>query len=160
MLLNKYNIYFNHFRDYTVAVAFLAMCGLKTNIEMWERTFVPAFRDPNSTDVEQKELFTGLAEKMSLVILLSTLVCIYANYLKTLSRQIWKEYKDPMAFYKNMVQLQVRLGVMSSEDLSENFETASFGFWSVITDSQFLFETIILLLIPFPTAVFPNGLLP
>lgn len=42
------------------------------------------------------------------------------------------------------------MGIMKREDFSENFDVAHFGFWSVVTNTQFLLETFILLLIPWP----------
>lgn len=55
-----------------------------------------------------------------------------------------------MAFYMQLVQKQVALGLMSEEDLTENFKTKNIGFWSVITDGAFLTEVFMLLLIPYP----------
>jgi hypothetical protein len=47
-LLERYNIFFRHWRDYTVFVAVVSMIGLILTIFNWEATFTSDFRLPET----------------------------------------------------------------------------------------------------------------
>ena len=48
--MKEYNNYFSHYEMYTILLAFLASIGLYLTIYMWEATFNPVYRLPDTTD--------------------------------------------------------------------------------------------------------------
>lgn len=83
------------------------MAGLYLAITNWESTFNSAFRDPNSTDFKTKILYTELNDFLLGILMLTTMMNILVNYFKHSTKRVWLEYKDPIAFYKKLVQKQV-----------------------------------------------------
>jgi hypothetical protein len=49
-----------------------------------------------------------------------------------------------------LVQKQVKLGLMDEDSLTDNFKTREIGFISVITDNNFIVEVLMLAMIPYP----------
>jgi hypothetical protein len=154
--MNKYNQFFNLWRDFTMLLAFISAIGLFINIFLWESTFDPAFRDPNSADVTKRQELTHLFEYLSMFLFISTLVAIVVCGLKHYCRQVWEEYKNSLVFYKTMVQRQAQLGLMDPESLGANFNVQQKGFRTVMKDWHFWAEVLILLLIPYPFTM-PNS---
>lgn len=103
-LLQRYNNYFQHWRDFSIVLAFFAISGLWLTIRQWEDTFNRAFRDPNYNDPVATALYTNLNISMSWLILLTTIVSLIVCFTKHFTRQVWQEYKNPMAFYMQLVQ--------------------------------------------------------
>jgi len=128
----------------------LAAIGLFLTLITWEATFKKAFRDPNSTDFQAKEIYVRLNNFMTVFVILTTGIAILVCYHKYRCRLIWQEYKHSMVFYKTLVWKQVELGLMDADDLTENFTLKKVGMLSVLTDWQFLCEVFMLLLIPYP----------
>lgn len=125
------------------------MIGLYFAIVNWEATFNRAFRDPNSTDKTIHNFYLALNDYLIGMVMVTTLISIMVNYYKHATKRVWHEYKDPIAFYKKLVQKQVSIGSMDEKALTENFKIKS-GFLAVLTDRYFLFELFLLLLIPWP----------
>lgn len=46
-----------------------------------------------------------------------------AIIIKYYFEAVWQNYKNPVAFYKSIVQRQVEIGMVKEEDLTENFKT-------------------------------------
>ena len=82
--------------------------------------------------------------------MITTFVTIIVCYTKHATKQVWIEYKNPIAFYKKLVHAQVELGIMHEEDLTANFKMDGVSFWSVMKDPAFIFESFLLILIPYP----------
>lgn len=81
-LLQRYNNYFQHWRDFSIVLAFFALCGLWLTIRQWEDTFNRAFRDPDYNDPEATALYTNLNISMSWLILITTIVCVGVCFTK------------------------------------------------------------------------------
>jgi hypothetical protein len=79
------------------------MIGLYLAVVNWEKTFNSAFRDPNSTDLRTKRLYTALNDFLLGMIMVTTAINVIINYYKHTTKRVWLEYKDPIAFYKKMV---------------------------------------------------------
>lgn len=92
----------------------------------------------------------GLNTSLQIMILITTLICILVNFKKHSTKQVWLEYKNPVAFYKKLIQKQVELGVMNEAAVTENFAVRHVNIFTVFSDKDFLFELFILLLIPYP----------
>jgi hypothetical protein len=120
-LMDKYNSYFEMWRSLTFVQAMLAAIGLFLTLITWEATFKKAFRDPNSTDFQAKEIYVRLNNFMTVFVILTTGIAILVCYHKYRCRLIWQEYKHSMVFYKTLVWKQVELGLMDADDLTENF---------------------------------------
>ena len=86
------------------------MFGLYLAIINWEATFNRAFRDPNSTDISTRNLYLALNDFLVGMIIVTTAISIMVNYYKHAVMRVWLEYRNPLAFYKKLVQKQVSIG--------------------------------------------------
>ena len=87
-------------------------------------------------------------------IFLTTLLALIANCIVFWLKSVWKQYRNPMSFYKEMTLLQERdieekTGQQSKLDITDNYST-EVKFSDIFKDSQFMLETIILVLVPLP----------
>ena len=62
---------------------------------------------------------------------------------------IWLNYKNPVAFYKTIVQRQVEAGIVNEDELTENFKLERPIIWT-IKQYTFWLEVILMLLVPLP----------
>lgn len=72
-----------------------------------------------------------------------------AIIIKYYFEAVWQNYKNPVAFYKSIVQRQVEIGMVKEEDLTENFKTQSNFSWMVKQTNLWL-ELILMLVVPLP----------
>jgi phage gp36-like protein len=96
-----------------------------------------------------------MQEKIFVIITISTIISIFVCYMKHFTKSVWKEFANPVAFYKKMVLKQVEIGVMDEDTITDNFKVES-GFWEVMKNYVFWIEVFMLLLVPYPRfKVFP-----
>ena len=62
---------------------------------------------------------------------------------------VWQNYKNPVAFYKAVVQRQIEIGMVNEDDLTENFKTSS-PLRYMLSKKSFYFEILIMIIIPAP----------
>ena len=74
---------------------------------------------------------------------------VMAIILKFYFESVWQNYKNPVAFYKIIVQRQVEAGMIDADDLTENFKTESPSAW-IMKKSLFWLELIVMLVTPLP----------
>jgi len=152
----RYQKFFSHYTEYTVALALLSFLGLYLALETWEETFVPQFRSVGAEPGSYK-IYEFLAEQMHGLILISTLVCILFCYQKYRTKHVYMENADPLILYKKLMIEQSKIGLIDQDSISENFVNYNGSFRGVIADKLFWFEVFLLLLIPYPTGVLGFG---
>ena len=69
--------------------------------------------------------------------------------LKYYFESVWLNYKNPVAFYKIIVQRQVEAGMINAEDLTENFKLESPYVW-MVKQYAFWLELVIMMVVPIP----------
>jgi len=72
-----------------------------------------------------------------------------AIILKYYFESVWQNYKNPVAFYKIIVQRQVEAGMINAEDLTENFKIERPIVW-MAKQYAFWLELLIMMVVPLP----------
>ena len=80
--------------------------------------------------------------------LISILGCV-AIILKYYFESVWYDFKNPVAFYKIIVQRQVEAGMIDPEDLTENFKTKLPIVW-MMKQYTFWLELLLMMVVPLP----------
>ena len=75
-----------------------------------------------------------------------------AIFLKFYFESVWQNYKNPVAFYKIIVQRQVEAGMIDADDLTENFKIESPSIW-IMKKSLFWLELVVMLVTPLPFTI-------
>ena len=140
-LISKYNTYYRHWQDLNLLVALFAMIGLATSIMEWETQF--EHRGPDGRSFTAVSYFTDV-----FVFLISILGCV-AIILKYYFESVWYDFKNPVAFYKIIVQRQVEAGMIDPEDLTENFKTKLPIVW-MMKQYTFWLELLLMMVVPLP----------
>lgn len=105
-------------------MALFAIIGLALGCIRWESGFQS--RSPDGLTEKDGSDFTT-----DLVIFLVTIIGAVAIVMKFYFESVWQNYKNPVAFYKVLVQRQVEDGLVDEEDLTENFNVDSAFSWIV-----------------------------
>lgn len=86
------------------------------------------------------------------MVLVVSIMGACAILLKFYFESIWQNYKNPVAFYKNIVQRQVEAGMIDEEDLTDNFKIPRPGVWMSKQLNMWL-ELLLMLIVPIPVKV-------
>ena len=99
-LVEKYNLYFNLWKDFNMLVAILAMVGVLIGIHDWSQSF--EIRGGDETKIRKT---TSLS---SWYIFLTTILALLANFIVHMLKQVWIQYRNPMSFFKELTLHQER----------------------------------------------------
>ena len=84
---------------------------------------------------------------------LTTILALTANFIVFWLKSVWIQYRNPMAFYKELTVQQnhdIRSNIGESvQELSKSYDTG-LKLRDILSDKQFIIETIILILFPLP----------
>jgi len=141
-LIIKYNSYFSQWRDFYILTSFLALVGLILTSVEWEASYK---RDEDGAYKERSPQQT----LSQFLVLILTLLCILACYMKQYCNIVWSDFKNPLVFYKELVLAEHKMGE-TKEKLTENYFSKMPRFFKVVSSSVFLWEVFILLLMPYP----------
>lgn len=119
------------------------MIGLFLAVIQWETQF-------NNRGVDGRDI-SSVGFFDDFVVLVVSVMGVFAILLKYYFESIWQNYKNPVAFYKNMVQRQVEAGMIDEEDLTDNFKISRPGVWMVKQANMWL-ELLLMMIIPIPVS--------
>ena len=77
------------------------------------------------------------------------MIGIGAIWVKYRLQAVWRNYRNPVAFFKKLVKKQVELGLVDESGLSENYKDVSATVW-VVTNPYFWLEVILISIFPYP----------
>ena len=119
-LVEKYNLYFALWKDFNLLVAILATVGLLLGMHDWAQSFEIRGEDGkkvrNTTNITMWYIF------------LTTILALIANFIVFALKFVWKQYRQPMAFFKELTLQQDRdyeekTGQQSKLVITENYST-------------------------------------
>ena len=140
-LVQKYNSYYRHWMDFNFIVALFALVGLFLSIIKWESQF--SDRSVDGSKLLKDEFFTDI------IVFIASFMGGIAILIKYYFESIWQNYKNPMAFYKTIVQSQVEAGIVNEEDLTENFKLEKPWCW-MLKQYTLWIELFLMLVVPLP----------
>jgi len=94
-LINKYNKYYRHWTDFNILVAIVAFVGAILSILNWDESFMR--RGTDGTNNTESFYVTRM------LVLLTTIFGLFAIIMKFWLEANWQNYKNPIAFYKTLV---------------------------------------------------------
>jgi hypothetical protein len=136
-LVDKYNVSFSFYRDFTVLVAVIAIGGLLIALGRWEQSFEHRMGH-KSHRIPENYRILGLL----------SLLALAALFLKYYFKYQWSDYKDPVEFHKNVIRRQIELGYVEQSKVGLSYRAKVLSAWQILWDPEFLFEALILLLDP------------
>ena len=95
-LMEKYNLYYRHWKDLNILVAIFAIIGLILDVIEWETAFNK--RGADGRTYVNSTLVTDI------VVFFISMMGVVAIIVKFYFQCIWNNYKDPVAFYKMLVK--------------------------------------------------------
>lgn len=141
-MIDKYNTYYRHWKDANILCAVYAMLGLFLTLLNWRGTF--ADRGPDGMNNSEHSWTTRM------IVLITTIFGLFTIYLKFWLEAVWRNFKNPMAFYKKIVAKQVELGLLDPNELTSNFMIKENIRTYAFTQKQFWIEVLIMIIIPLP----------
>jgi len=118
------------------------MTGLALSIMQWETTF--SRRGPDGTQ------FDSASDSLTdnLVFCLSSIGC-FAIFIKYYLESVWKDYKNPVEFYKALIQHQAESGIINPDLVTKGYTRQSNLLW-ILTNFNFWVEILIMMIVPLP----------
>ena len=140
-LIEKYTKYYRYWKDFNVLIAVLAGLGLILGLYQWESEFYQRGERGIGTDTH------GIVAQ--LIIALTSVIALLAIFIKWRLQAVWRNYRNPLAFFKKIVKKQVELGLVNEQDLTDNYKDESSTWW-VLRQPYFWAEVFIVSLFPYP----------
>lgn len=142
----NYNNFYDHWKDLQLLTCILAMIGLILAIFDYELTY------KNRANPQEQFALDRLI--IQYIVIVMTVLTILSVFFKELTAQVWYDFRDPILFYKTQMLEQRERNVIKPEEaaaMTDNYTThRSSLFVRVIGSGTFIFETILLLFIPYP----------
>ena len=90
-----------------------------------------------------------------LTVMLVSLMGGAAIVIKWYFECVWQNFKNPVAFYKQLIRVQVEMGKIDEDDLTENFKT-ELPIVTLIKRKTMWIELLLMLVCPVPIKGFHN----
>ena len=117
-LVVKYNQYFALWKDFNLLVAILAMVGVLMGMRDWAQSF--EIRGEDGTKVRNTSSLTAW------YVFLTTILALCANFIVFYLKSVWKQYRNPVSFFKELTlqqdrEIEEKTGQRSKLVITENY---------------------------------------
>lgn len=85
-----------------------------------------------------------------IIVLVTTVFGVFTIYVKFWLEAVWRNFNNSTVFYKEMVQRQVKLGLVDGDTLTDNFKVKDDSLYWFMHQKQFWIELLIMIVIPLP----------
>jgi hypothetical protein len=135
-LLEKYNVYYAHWKDFYCLTAFLAMAGFFVALADWEDTF--DHRGPDGHLTKKRQLvFSPLIKYL-------TVMAITSLFIEHYFASKWQDYRNPVSFYKQTTVKLVEQDMLGRHLITENYRLEQVRIFKVLFSPQFILEAALL----------------
>ena len=141
-LIEKYTKYYRYWVDFNILTAVLAGLGLILGMYQWETEFMN--RGPDGIDAGEMGIVPNL------IIALLSAIALCSIFIKYRLQAVWRNYRNPVAFFKKIVKKQIEMGLVDEEEIShENYKDENSTLW-VLSNPWFWFEVLLISVFPYP----------
>lgn len=135
-LISKYVLYFKHWEDFNLLVAFIAMTGLVCALIDYEYEFN---QRPSDGSLVSKSYYTTLNQDII------SLIGIVAVILQWRLEAVWQQYRNPIKFYRTMLKKQIQIGLLDKSELKKKSAIHDSYSKFTLTSWRFWFEIVVML---------------
>ena len=105
-LLKKYNLHYQYWIDYSVLTSIFAMIGLIIATVEWEVLYP---KRETELILEEATVFS------STIIMITSILGVVAIVIKYRMEATWRNFNNPMSFYRRILSKQVNMGLAQNE---------------------------------------------
>ena len=142
-LLKRYNLYYSMWIDYSILCTFLAMIGLAISLAEWERNYQKRIGSGETTP--PNNIFV-----LSIVAVLS-LMGVGAIVIKYRMEATWRNYNNPMRFYRKILRQQVDVGLIDESAMKAKAIKRDNPWVWIAKNPLFWAEIFIMSIFPIPS---------
>lgn len=140
-LIKKYNMYYAHWIDYSILISFISMIGLIVGLVEWEHNY------PNRGDEGDILASNVFCEWL---IMITSVLGVVGIVLKYRMEATWRNYKNPIKFYRKILRQQVDAGLLEETEMNKEQIKRENPFGWMIRLPIFWCEIMFMILTPLP----------